>query len=141
VTAGDSGVNIQYSNIQYSIMEAKKPFYNLEQRTEEFGRSTISFCRKFRRDPVSSPLITQIVRSSTSVGANYMEANGGNSRKEFSHKINICKKEANETKYWFKMLLPFCNPEQESENMALTQEAHELVCIFQKIGASMKLSG
>ncbi len=61
----------------------KKAAYDLEERTAKFGEDVIIFCRSIRQDVISSPLISQIVRSSTSVGANYMEANAASSRKDF----------------------------------------------------------
>lgn len=55
--------------------------YDLEKRTTAFGKNIIIFCKSMKRDQLSLPLITQLIRSGTSVGANYMEANGGNSKK------------------------------------------------------------
>lgn len=65
-----------------------------------------------------------------------MEANGGNSKKEFGYRITLCKRETNETKYWLRMLSPFCDDEQNIE--ALRKEAQELMLIFQKITKSMQ---
>ncbi len=113
-----------------------KPPYDLEPRTALFAERVIAFCRSLKRDPLSLPLVTQIIRSATSIGANYMEANGMNSRKEFIYKISLCKKEANETKYWLRMLLPFS--ENKEELKSLEKESHELVLIFQKIASSSK---
>lgn len=112
----------------------KKHSYDLESRTAIFGERVISFCRSFKRDPLSAPLLSQIIRSATSIGANYMEANGANTRKEFIYKISLCKKEANETKYWLRMLATFTEAKQEQKELA--KECHELVLIFQKITSS-----
>jgi four helix bundle protein len=70
--------------------------YDLEERTARFGESVIVFCKSIKMGPIISPLVNQLVRSATSVGANYMEANGASSRKDFLNKIFICKKEAQE---------------------------------------------
>lgn len=78
------------------------------------------------------PLISQIVRSSTSVGANYMEANGASSRKDFKNKIYICKKEAQETRHWFKMIRSYDN-RKDNQLAGLDKETSELVLIFGKI--------
>jgi len=68
--------------------------YDLEERTGKFGESVILFVQKLNRNEINKPLISQIVRSSTSVGANYMEANGASSKKDFKNKILICRKES-----------------------------------------------
>ena len=67
--------------------------YNLEERTAKFGESVILFCKSINQDTINKPIINQLIRSATSVGANYMEANGASSRKDFANKIFICKKE------------------------------------------------
>ena len=66
--------------------------YDLEERTARFGENVIVFCRSIKQDTISKPLISQIVRSGTSIGANYMEANVASSKKDFRNKIYICKK-------------------------------------------------
>ena len=73
--------------------------YDLEERTAKFGESMISFCKGLRLDSISSPVVNQIIRSATSIGANYCEANGASSKTDFRNKIYICKKEAQETKH------------------------------------------
>ena len=73
--------------------------YDLEERTARLGENVIVFVKTLNKDSVNNPLISQIVRSATSIGANYMEANQASSKKDFRNKIYICKKEANETKY------------------------------------------
>jgi len=76
-----------------------KSNYDLTERTAVFGEGIIKFCREAKRDPIVLPLLTQLVRSATSIGANYMEANGASSPKDFANKIYICKKEALESKH------------------------------------------
>lgn len=110
--------------------------YNLEERTAKFGESIINFCRNLSQDNISSPLINQVVRSSTSVGANYMEANSASSKKDFKNKIFICKKESQETKHWLRMLAN-CFPDRKEEIRKLWTEAQELTMIFQKITSSL----
>ena len=73
--------------------------YDLEERTTKFGQDIIMLAKSLNRDVVNNPLINQLVKSGTSVGANYMEANGASSKRDFRNKICICKKEAKETKY------------------------------------------
>lgn len=112
--------------------------YNLEERTAKFGESIIRFCKKLKQDVISIPIVNQIIRSGTSIGANYMEANGASSRKDFQNKIFICKKEAQETKHWLRMLA-VCFPNQKEETRELWKEAQELTLIFQKIISSLKI--
>ena len=57
--------------------------YDLEERCGKFGEQVVIFCRGQKKDPTLLPLITQLIRSGTSIGANYMEANQGCSRKDF----------------------------------------------------------
>lgn len=66
-------------------INAKK--YDLEERTSQFGEHIIAFAKKIPKNPVTLPLISQLVRSGTSIGANYAEADGAESRKDFKHKI------------------------------------------------------
>jgi len=66
--------------------------YDLEERTAKFGERIILFCRELNQDVITKPIISQLVRSGTSVGANYMEANAAVSKKDFNNKIHICKK-------------------------------------------------
>jgi len=113
--------------------------YDLEERTAKFGEGVIEFCKSVRRDAISNPLINQLVRSATSIGANYMEANAASSKKDFRNKIYICKKEAQETKHWFRMLAS-CEPAKREELRKLWKETEELTLIFGKILSSMKSS-
>ncbi len=110
--------------------------YDLEERTAKFGEGIIDFCRSVKQDVVTRPLISQLIRSGTSVGANYMEANAASSKKDFKNKIHICKKEAQETKHWLRMFLR-CVPEHREEIRRLSQEAQELTLIFGKIISTM----
>ena len=81
-----------------------KRVYDLEERTALFGENIIDFVKTLPINPINSELIRQIVKSGTSIGANYMEADAAESKKDFRHKIAICKKEAKETKHWLRMI-------------------------------------
>jgi four helix bundle protein len=111
--------------------------YDLEERTAVFGESVIRLCKGIKQDTITKPLIQQLIRSATSIGANYMEANGASSRKDFAHKIFICKKEAQETKHWLRMLMS-CIGDKQYEAQALWNECQELTLIFQKIASSTR---
>ena len=111
--------------------------YDLEERTAKFGENVISFCKSLPHNTINKPLISQLIRSSTSVGANYMEANGASSRKDFKNKIFICKKEVQETKHWLRMIAS-ANPPNKINTYRLWQESQELTLIFGKIVSSLK---
>lgn len=66
--------------------------YDLEERTGKFGEDIIGLCQTIRLSVIISPIISQLIRSATSIGANYMEANSASSKKDFKNKIYICKK-------------------------------------------------
>jgi four helix bundle protein len=111
--------------------------YDLEERTAKFGEAIITFSKSLPYNATIKPLQSQIVRSATSVGANYMEANQASSRKDFKNKIRICQKEANESKHWLRMIATAV-PEKREECRKLWKEAHELTLIFAKISKSCK---
>lgn len=111
--------------------------YDLEERTAKFGENIIDLCQQLRQDVISRPLISQLIRSSTSIGANYMEANGAISKKDFTNKIFICRKECQETRHWLRMLIRCC-PDIKDKIIVSGQEAQELTLIFGKIGSSLK---
>jgi four helix bundle protein len=110
--------------------------YDLEERTSRFGENVIILCSRLTQDTVSRPIISQLIRSSTSIGANYREANGASSRKDFRNKIFICKKEAQETEYWLRMMTA-CYPQHHADVSALGKESHEITLIFQKITSTL----
>jgi len=103
----------------------------LADRTAKFAEAIIRFARKAPRNVVTLPLIRQLVRCGTSVGANYREANDAVSRRDFRNKVGICRKEANETEYWLQMIA-VAEPIMKEKARALWQEAHELHLIFGK---------
>jgi four helix bundle protein len=108
--------------------------YDLEERTARFGEAVIAFARKIPINSVTEPLISQLVRAGTSVGANYCEADDAGSRKEFRYRISICKREARESKHWLRMIAAATS--MKAEARVLWCEAKELhlifVAIFQK---------
>lgn len=111
--------------------------FDLEERTAKFGEAAIKFVKMLREGNVTKPLISQLVRSATSIGANYCEADDAESGKDFRHKIGIRKKEARETKHWLRMIA-VAIPEVKDDARVLWQEAKELHLIFNAIIRSMK---
>ena len=106
--------------------------YDLEERTAKFGEDMIEFIKQLEKSPANYSLISQVVRSSTSIGANYMEADCADSKKDFKYKISLCKKEAKETCHWLRMIAK-ANHAHINQCRKLWKEAHELTLIFSKI--------
>lgn len=106
--------------------------YDLAGRTSKFGENIIIFTKKVKESNINRSIINQLVRSATSIGANYMEADCAESKKDFNHKIGICKKESKETTHWLHMLA-VAEPYESEKCRELWKEAHELTLIFSAI--------
>ena len=106
--------------------------FDLEERTAKFGENIIDFAKQIPQNPITLPLITQIVKAATSVGANYSEADCAESKRDFEHKIGICKKESKESKHWLRMISKAV-PRLKDEAKILWKEANELNLIFSSI--------
>ncbi len=106
--------------------------YDLEERTACFAERVIELVRSLKLDAINKRIVEQLIGSSGSIGANYYEAIEAESKKDFTHKIGICRKEAKETKHWLRLLAKV-HPERAEEIRALWKEAHEFVLIFSKI--------
>lgn len=111
--------------------------YDLEERTAKFGEQVIRFCRKILRNPITDPLITQLTKCGTSVGANYCEADDAESKQDFRHKIGICKKESREAKHFIRMIV-VAVPDLKEDARLLWKEAKELNLIFNSIYKKVK---
>ncbi len=111
--------------------------FDLEERTAKFGENIIIFAKRIPKNVINFPMITQLIKSGTSVGSNYCEADDAESRKDFKHKIGICKKEARETKHWLRMIIVSC-PDLKKEADKLWQKAKELNLIFNSITNRLK---
>ncbi len=106
--------------------------FDLSERTAVFGERVIRFAKTIKRNEISRPLILQLVRSGTSIGANYAEADDAGSRNEFFHRISICQRESRESMHWFRMLV-VAEPDCKDEARELWTEARELNHIFAAI--------
>jgi four helix bundle protein len=109
--------------------------YDLEERTARFGEAVIDFAKIIPQNAVTTRIISQLVAAATSVGANYVEADDAVSKKEFLKSIEICRKEARETKHFLRMIVRAL-PELKPHARALWVEAKELHLIFSKIWRS-----
>ncbi len=115
----------------------QKNKYDLEERTAVFAEKIIELCKNTPRNEITNPIINQLIRSGTSIGTNYCEANGASSKKDFKNKIFICKKESKETKLWLRMLAKAVS-ENKEYCRDYWSEAQELTLIFSKIAVNTK---
>ena len=113
------------------IPSTKRKF-DLEERTLAFAKRVIQLCKKTDHNTINRELISQLVRASGSIGANYREANEALSKRDFSHRIKIARKEAKETGYWLQ-LLEEAQPGLDGEISELRGEAGELRKILSSI--------
>jgi four helix bundle protein len=104
--------------------------YDLEERTLQFARRVRAFVKKLPKTVANIEDGRQLVKSSGSVGANYIEANEALSRKDFIMRIKICRKEAKESRYWLEIIDTDDNLIQDKERKDLAKEATELMNIF-----------
>lgn len=109
----------------------------LEGRTKRFALRVISLVDNLRKGKAADVLGYQLLKSGTSIGANYREAGRAQTHDDFIHKIAICEKEAAETEYWLELISESgtataadCNP--------LLEEARELIAIFVASGRTAK---
>ena len=113
-------------------IKTKKRIFDLEERTAKFGENIIEFVQTLEKKPVNYSLTSQLTRSATSIGANYLEADAAESKKDFKHKISLCRKEAKESRHWLRMMAK-ANQGKKEICRELWQEARELVLIFSAI--------
>ena len=106
--------------------------FDLEERTARFGESVIEFLRPMAHTPLTSPLISQLVRAATSVGANYCEADDASTKRAFRHCLGISRREAKEAKHWLRMIAKAV-PENADECRRLWQQARESNLILSAI--------
>lgn len=118
------------------MTETKK--FDLKDRTFEFAKKVRNFCSKLPKDLISIDDLKQLIRSSGSVGANYIEASEALSKKDFTMRIKISRKEAKESIYWLE-LLAIKGPTLNLERNSLAQEATELMKIFNSIAVKSQV--
>ena len=106
--------------------------YDLEERTLAFAKRAVKFCRALPKSMIDAEIGKQLMRSCSSVGANYIEANESLGKKDFLMRIRICRKEAKESGYWLRLVEP-ASPDLRTEQQWLLQESTELMRIFGSI--------
>ena len=109
---------------------------DLEKRTKAFALNVIKFVSSLPRNRESDVLGKQLLRSATSIGANYREANRGVSRADFANKVGTVQKEAAETQYWLELLIESAIAKDAAAE--LHKESSELLAIFASIGKKLK---
>jgi len=109
----------------------------LERRTKEFSLILIRFLESLPKNYLGEALGRQLLKSGTSIGANYREANRAESKADFIHKLAIVEKEASETLYWLELMLE-AGIGANQEAIRLMQEAKELLAIFTAAGRTSK---
>lgn len=108
---------------------------DLRDRTLIFSKDVIRFSKTLVLNRPSLDLLSQLIRSATSIGANFVEAKDSASRKDFRNKVLISKKEASETLYWLRVCEEFSS---DTELFRLEQECKEIILILQKIVETLK---
>jgi four helix bundle protein len=109
----------------------------LEKRTKEFALRVVKFVASLPKNRITDILGYQLVKSGTSIGANYREANRAESRKDFVHKIGIVEKECSESQYWLE-IFEESNIGDTEERRWLLRESGELLAIFTTTGRTAK---
>ncbi|MFN0117094.1 MAG: four helix bundle protein [Elusimicrobiota bacterium] len=126
--------NCQIPNLKQTQNNFKKPIYDLEQRTLCFAYDVRVFIKKCSRSLFLLEDGKQLIRSSGSVGANYIEANESLGKKDFLMRLKISRKEAKESRYWLQLLkINMDSQELESERNKLINESTQLISIFSSI--------
>jgi len=115
------------------MVEIQNKIYNLEDRTREFAIKIRMFLRKLPKTVSNIEDGKQVVRSSGSIGANYIEANEALSKKDFKMRIKISRKEAKESGYWLKIIVANNDIKYSQESNELIGEAEELKKILSSI--------
>jgi len=110
-----------------------KTNYDLEERTLEFAKSVCIFCKQLPRTISNIEYSKQVIRSSGSIGANYIEANEALSKKDFCHRIKISRKEAKESNYWLQLIVATNNLSKELQTENLINESIEIKKILSAI--------
>jgi four helix bundle protein len=110
---------------------------DLELRTKRFSIQLIQHLSQLPRTLANDVIARQLLRSGTSIGANYREANRAVSRADFINKIGIVQKEASETQYWLELLRE-SGADTSSALANFHREATELLAIFTAVGRKLK---
>ncbi len=123
---------------QTAAEAGKRVRYDLEERTFRFAVEAATFCRELPSSAWNVEYVRQLIRSSGSVGANYIEANEALGRKDFVMKMRIARKEAKESAYWLRLIGETNEDGVSTRASGLRDEAIELKLIFSSILNNLK---
>jgi len=112
---------------------ANPKLYDLEERTLNFAKDVRAFIKALPRSIANLEDGKQVIRSSGSIGANYIEANEALGKKDFVLRARISRKEAKETRFWLELIDTIANPELEKIRRRLLEEVTELLKILSSI--------
>ncbi len=123
--------SIRYSHGMNTISSPQAhPRYDLTERTHVFAQKVCDFLKLLPRTMANIEDMKQLVRSSGSVAANYIEADEALSRKDFIMRLRISRKEAKESIHWLRLLDTGGNTLNDHTRLKLIAEAKELLLIF-----------
>ena len=105
----------------------------LEIRFHNFGKKTRDFCLNLKWDIINSEYIRQLIRSSGSVGANYIEASDELGKLDEKMKIKIARRESKESIHWLDLILTYENKDLEEQRISLMDEAEQIKKILSAI--------
>src|SRR3989344_8216753 len=108
---------------------------DLRDRALDFSKDVLRFAKELSRNPITKPVVDQLIRSSCSIGANFVEAKNASSKRDFRNKVFISKKEASETLYWLKLAGEFSD---SPELTSLQKGCQEIILILQRIITPLK---
>jgi len=110
--------------------------YDLVERATKFTKSVIALSRRLPKTAENVDFILQLIRSSSSIGANYIEANDALGKRDFLMRVKTARREANETKYWLELIT--CDAESDMTRKELIDEATQLVKILSTIASKVE---
>jgi len=113
--------------------DTRTKIYDLEERTYQFTKNVCQFTKRLKKSVENIEFTKQVIRSSGSVGANYIEANESLGKKDFIMRIRISRKESKESAYWLRLIIETNNPDMKADGLKLYNEAIELKKIFPSI--------
>ena len=115
--------------------------YNLEERTYQFAKKVRTFVKRIPKTLANIEDAKQVIRSSGSVAANYIESVEALSEKDRVYRLRICRKESKESKLWLKLINIDYSRDLDEEKRSLVQESYELTCIFGSIISKKESAG
>lgn len=129
-----TNIKQQITNNNQSLnTNLQRKVYDLEERTFQFSKNVVIYCKKLPKTSNNLIYNNQVIRSSSSIGANYIEANEALSKKDFLMRVKICRKEAKESAYWFRLIIETNDLKYKEEGLKLYNESVELKKIFSSI--------